>query len=200
MRLGLIDLIGDEMARKCKQCKSVELKPAAKCTDIVEKKGYCSIKCLSEHTKTKRIDAQKKKERKEIREAKERLKTRQEWIRDAQRWFNKWVRLRDADQPCISCGRHHTGQYHAGHYRTTGAAGHLRFDESNCHKQCSACNNHLSGNIPKYRPALIEKIGLAKVESLENNNESHTWEIDELKELKATYKTKCKELELKANQ
>jgi hypothetical protein len=185
------------MVRKCKHCKAVELMPAAKCTDIVEKKGFCSVECLREHAVNKHKESEAKKERKAMREAKERIKTRQEWIRDAQGWFNKWVRLRDADQPCISCGRHHEGQYHAGHYRTTAAAPHLRFDPLNCHKQCAPCNNHLSGNIEKYRQRLIEKIGLDQVEAIEHDNTSHYWTIDELKEIKAKYKTLCKEIESK---
>lgn len=181
------------MARKCKYCKSIDLLPAAKCESIIEKKGYCSVECLAEHTKAKRIAAQAKKERESMREAKERLKTRQEWIKDAQRWFNKWIRLRDESEPCISCGRHHQGQYHAGHYRTTGAAGHLRFNEDNCHKQCAPCNNHLSGNLTKYRPALIDKIGQKKVEVLENNNGTHAWTIGELKAIKREYKNRCRD-------
>jgi hypothetical protein len=40
------------------------------------------------------------------------------------------------------------------------------FDEDNCHKQCSACNNHLSGNLTAYRPALIAKIGQARFDAL----------------------------------
>ena len=180
--------------RKCKQCKQVELPPAEKCESILEKKGYCSVDCLAEHTKAKRIAAQAKKERESMRQAKERVKTRQEWIREAQRWFNKWIRLRDDKEPCISCGRHHQGQYHAGHYRTTGAAGQLRFNENNCHKQCAPCNNHLSGNLTEYRPALIKKIGLPMVETLEQDNKPHTWTIEELKEIKSKYKTLCAEL------
>ena len=181
------------MARKCKCCKSVELPQAAYCDDIINKKGYCSIKCLAEHQKLKRELYEKRKAAKELKEAKDRVKTRQEWIKDAQKWFNKFIRLRDESEPCISCGRHHQGQYHAGHYRTTGAAGHLRFNEDNCHKQCSACNNYLSGNLTKYRPALIDKIGQKKVEALENDNCTHAWTIGELKAIKREYKNRCRD-------
>jgi hypothetical protein len=70
------------------------------------------------------------------------------FIKQAQHAFNEFIRYRDRDFPCISCGRHHDGQYHAGHFRTTGASPELRFDEDNCHKQCSACNNHLPETSP----------------------------------------------------
>jgi hypothetical protein len=190
------------VARKCKQCKEVELPPAAKCTDIIQKKGFCSAECLVAHTRAKDKAARERKERKKLREAKERLKTRQDWIRDAQRWFNKWVRLRDAGQPCISCGNMpNYGSYvggsgiHAGHYRSIGACPELRFEPTNVNIQCVRCNVHNSGNAVDYRIGLVEKIGLEKVEWLEGPHEPKKWTIDELKEIKAKYKTLCYELE-----
>ena len=103
--------------------------------------------------------------------------------------------MRDKDEPCISCGRHHQGQYHAGHFRTTAAAPQLRFHEDNVHKQCSVCNNHLSGNLLEYRKRLIQKIGAERVEQLENDSTIKRWTIEELQEIKKVYKNKCKELE-----
>ena len=55
-----------------------------------------------------------------MRERKEKLKSRSDWLKDLQRVFNEFIRLRDADLPCISCGRYHQGQWHAGHYRSVG--------------------------------------------------------------------------------
>ncbi|MEF3019469.1 recombination protein NinG, partial [Pseudomonas aeruginosa] len=66
-------------------------------------------------------------ERREIKVRKARLKSRADHLREAQQAFNEFIRLRDAYQPCISCGRHHDGQYHAGHYRTVAASPELRF-------------------------------------------------------------------------
>jgi hypothetical protein len=151
----------------------------------------CSIPCAVTHGKA----TQAKKTRQEIRHAREELKTRQDWIREAQKWFNKYIRLRDKHCPCISCKRFHSGQYHAGHYRTTAAAPQLRFSENNVHKQCSACNNYLSGNIVEYRKWLVEKIGKEAVEQLENDSTIKRWTIEELQEIKKVYKNKCKELE-----
>ena len=182
------------MARRCKNKCGNELPTVKNCETIFQRKGYCDIDCLAEHTRKKNKEADRKKAAKSMREAKERVKTRQEWIRDAQRWFNKFIRLRDDKEPCISCGRYHTGQYHAGHYRTTAAAPQLRFDERQVWKQCSPCNNHLSGNIPKYRPSLVAKLGLATVEEIENNSDIKRWTIEELKEIKRIYKNKLKEM------
>lgn len=141
--------------------------------------------------------AKAREEAKELRERKKNAKTRGQWLREAQSAFNKWIRLRDADLPCISSGRHHHGQYHAGHYRTTAAAPQLRFNPDNVHKQSSYDNNFKSGNIVEFRINLIKKIGVDRVEALENDNTSHYWTIDELKEIKEKYTALARELEQK---
>ncbi|RAI70641.1 hypothetical protein DOZ80_09085 [Pseudomonas fluorescens] len=45
--------------------------------------------------------------RREIRAARERIKTRGDHTKEGQAAFNEWGRLRDSSLPCISCGRHH---------------------------------------------------------------------------------------------
>lgn len=145
-------------------------------------------------TEWKRQIEMRKQALREKREQKERLKTRQDWLKEAQSVFNSFIRERDRDLPCISCGRHHTGSYDAGHYRSVGAAPQLRFDERNVHKQCVPCNQYKSGNAIEYRLGLSARIGSASVELLEASNEIKRWTIDEAKEIKATYKAKLKEL------
>jgi hypothetical protein len=135
-----------------------------------------------------------KQERKELREAKQRNKPRSQELKEAQVEFNKYIRLRDEHLPCISCGRFHSGQYHAGHYRSVGSAPELRFNELNIHKQCSACNNYLSGNIINYRRNLIAKIGMDKVDWLEGKHEPLHLTIPEIQAIKAKYKALCNEL------
>lgn len=105
-----------------------------------------------------------------------------------QREFNAYIRLRDANLPCVSCGRFHQGQWHAGHYRTTKAQPALRYNELNCNRQCSSCNNHLSGAITEYRIELIRRIGIDLVEWLERDFPAPKWTIDELKALRQYYK------------
>jgi hypothetical protein len=82
----------------------------------------------------------------------------------------------------------------AGHYLSTGASPELRYEPLNVHKQCEHCNSYLSGNIAKYRPRLIEKIGLKAVEWLESKHEPQKYTIDSLKALKAECLNKSKEL------
>ena len=112
----------------------------------------------------------------------------------AQTAFNTYIRKRDEKESCISCGRHHTGQYHAGHYKTVGARKDIRFNEDNCHKQCSVCNNHLSGNLAEYTPRLIEKIGQERFDKLQKV-ETRSYSIEELKQIIKTYKDKLKGLQ-----
>ncbi|CAI8984639.1 recombination protein NinG [Pseudomonas chlororaphis] len=133
-------------------------------------------------------------ERREIKVRKEKLKSRGDHAREAQQAFNEWIRLRDAALPCVSCGRHHDGQYHAGHYRTVGANPELRFEPLNVHKQCAPCNNHKSGDIVNYRIELVKRIGQDQVEWLEGPHSARKYTADELKALKTKYRELIKEL------
>jgi hypothetical protein len=138
--------------------------------------------------------AKAKQVRKEYRAEKQKMKSRADWLREAQAAFNRYIRLRDHDKPCISCGRNHQGQWHAGHYRSVGACPELRFEELNVHKQCAPCNDHLSGNIVEYRRGLIERIGIDRVEWLEGNHEAKKYTIEEIRAIKAEYTRKAKEV------
>ncbi len=143
----------------------------------------------------------KKENQEKEREAKDKLKSRKlavkplsYFTKQAQTAFNAFIRERDKDEPCISCGRFHEGQYHAGHYRTTGANPELRFDEDNCNKQCAPCNNHLSGNIENYTPRLIEKIGQERFDRLMGSHELPKWKREDYEWIRDHYRAKLKEL------
>lgn len=156
--------------------------------------GDCAIS-LGNLKKAKRERTQAAQERKETKVKLEKLKSRSDWAKEAQTAFNRWVRLRDADKPCISCGRHHTGQYHAGHYMSRGARPELAYEPLNCHKQCSPCNTHLSGNLALYRKNLVDLIGQSQVEWLEGPHEPKHFSVDDLKAIKAKYMALARELE-----
>jgi len=158
--------------------------------DCSEQYGREKARQLAE--KQKRVEA--KRDRLETRGRKEALKSRQDWLGEAQTAVNLFVRLRDAQLPCISCRRYHTGQYHAGHYISRGANQSLRFDTDNIHKQCAPCNSHLSGNQVNYRIGLIQKIGLERVERLESFQEVQKWTVEEIKVIKKTYQQIAKDL------
>lgn len=118
----------------------------------------------------------------------ERLMTRSDWLKRAQKVFNEWVRLRDAARPCISCGATQCAQWQAGHYRTVKAAPELRFEPLNVHRQCSQCNGWDSGNIVEYRRNLIHRIGVDQVAWLEGPHEPKKYSIPEIKALIARYR------------
>jgi hypothetical protein len=122
--------------------------------------------------------------------AKERIKSRGDWAREAQAAFNAWIRWRDKDLPCISCQRHHTGQYHAGHYRSIGSNPSIRFSELNVHKQCSVCNNHRSGNLTEYRIHLLKRIGQTALDWLEGPHDAKKYSIDDLRRIRDEYRAR----------
>ncbi len=105
--------------------------------------------------------------------------------------FNKYIRLRDHPDPCISCGKHRT-KYHAGHYLSVGGHSELRFECLNVHKQCVYCNLFLSGNLLNYRNRLINKIGIDKVEWLESKHEPKKYSISDLIDMISLYKEKSR--------
>ena len=158
---------------------------------------WCSPDCalvIARARQEKKRKALAQVERREIKVRKEKLKSRADHLKDTQIAFNAWVRARDAELPCVSCGRHHQGKYDAGHYRTVGSNPALRFEPKNCHRQCSPCNTRLSGNIVNYRIELVKRIGAEEVEWLEGPHEAKKYTVEELKAMTADYRAKTKEL------
>jgi len=184
---------GRPRRKRCPECR-VMFTPAR------GSQAVCGeIECAISYGKSEKGQASAKKAladvgRRDIKVRKEKLKSRAEHLKDTQHAFNAWVRARDAALPCISCGRHHEGQYHAGHYRTVGANPELRFEPLNVWKQCAPCNNHLSGNLINYRISLLQRIGEEKVAWLEGPHEAKKYTVEELKAMTAKYRAKTKEL------
>lgn len=67
--------------------------------------------------KKRRREEQRQKDKLKIRKLA--LKPRSYWIKQAQQAVNAFIRERDRDLPCISCGTLTSAQWDAGHYRTT---------------------------------------------------------------------------------
>lgn len=149
---------------------------------------------------------QRKREREQsadLKQRREALKTRAEWEREAQAAFNRYIRMRDMYRECIS----HPGKLisnsnyitgsavDASHYRSRGAASHLRFNVFNVHAACTRCNRQLSGNAVEYRIRLIERIGLERVERLESDNEPRKFDIDYLKRVKSIFTRRARHYE-----
>ena len=141
------------------------------------------------------------KARKVMQLRKESLKPRAKLLREAQQAFNSYIRARDENKPCISCGRsfeispYAKGQlFDAGHYRSVGSSPENRFNEDNVHGQCVRCNRELSGNAVEYRKNLILRIGLERVEAVENNNQAVKYSLDDLRRIRDEYRSKVRVL------
>ena len=108
-------------------------------------------------------------------------------IKKTEKIFNEWIRERDKNLGCISCGGNVD---HCGHYFPTNYSG-VRFYEINCNGQCIKCNNYLSGNLIFYRRGLIQKYGNEMIEQLETyaiETRKKKWERDELNSIISKYK------------
>lgn len=184
--------------RKCKQCKQfipadqgVKINTGFFCnieSAMIYAREKASKKKLADQAKSDRA------ERAELKKRKQALKSKSEWLKEAQAAFNRWVRLRDKGLPCISCGNTRgdndllTGsRIDAGHYRSVGSCPELRFEPLNCNAQCVKCNRNLSGNAVDYRIGLIKKIGQEGVDYLEGPHEPKKYTIDQIKDIKDHY-------------
>lgn len=175
----------------------------AKYTPFLTTQKACSPTCaleLSRRTQEREYKRAKAKYRRETKRRREAIKTRSQWLREAQQAFNRYIRARDYGKPCISSGRAMDwnkpgGAVDAGHYRSTGAASHLRFNVFNCHAQSVKDNRDLSGNVVDYRINLIERIGLERVDRLENDNAPRKFDIAYLKRVKALFNRRAKHYE-----
>lgn len=181
-----------QRTRKCKVCRT-----AFEPRSISHK--ACKPECAQELAEQQRKQAERKVDR--IR--KQKLKTRGEWIAEAQAAFNAFIRERDrlAGHSCICCAQPldwSGNNVDAGHYRSRGSAPHLRFDENNVHAQTKRCNRYGAGRAVDYRIGLIARIGLAAVEVLEADQESRDHSIPALQQIIATYRAKLRELKGRA--
>jgi len=151
----------------------------------------CSPPCAIKYTtllKEKKAKAAIKKaqykERVCVMVRKNKAKTRSAWLKDLQTLVNRYVRLRDEKDGCISCDKPATwnGQWHCSHYYSVGSSSFVRFNLWNLHKSCSVCNNFLSANIGAYTPRIIEKIGQERFDWLyENRSQIVNYDIEWVK-------------------
>lgn len=173
---------------RCKNCKE-------KFEPIRFNMKYClkdeCVRVFVEKTKEKAWKEKKQKMQQD-------LETIQDFLNMTQVIVNKFIRLRDKEENCISCGKHINGVRHASHYLSAGGHSAIRFNEDNIWVSCYKCNVMLSGNQVEYRKALIKKIGIERVEWLEEHgSETKKWTKEELREIMQKYKLKYKELENK---
>ena len=171
--------------RKCKYCKQ-PFEP----TVFLQKNCFEPL-CVSDWINEVKEKNWKRKKAK----MKMDLMTIQDYVKLAQQVFNKYIRLRDAGNVCISCQKKPLKE-NAGHFYNANNHWSVRFDERNVHLQCEHCNTYLSGNLIYYRENLLTKIGIEEFENLSAEAmKTRKFTIEELKEIIATYKKKIKEIE-----
>lgn len=179
--------------RKCAHCE-VSFKP----TRMGQK--ACSLDCARMVAKAQLEKKARKLEKIRRMDA----QPRSFWVKKAQQAFNDFIRWRDRDLGCCSCGTVTAGQYHCGHYLTTKAQPGIRFGdpsrpmqqriaEANANKQCAQCNNFKSGALTDYRIRLLTKYGPETVDAIERDHPVIKWTIEELKEIRSHYKSRLKE-------
>jgi len=83
----------------------------------------------------------------------------------ADKWCHKYIRLRDHNKPCVSCGQFRTIE--AGHFYSGGHYPVLRFNQYNIHGQCKHCNQYLHGNLNEYRRKIVDRIGTERLSELD---------------------------------
>lgn len=177
----------------------------------------CSVK-YAISTQSKRRLAKVRRDQQKVEKAarathraeKEALKPAHKLKAEAQAAFNRYVRLRDFHDPCISCGKSKAaieteqgwkigGCWDAGHFKSRGAKKQLRFNLDNCHKQCKSCNggggrfSHKAATVDaQYETNLIEKIGIGRVTQLKNNNDIVRFSPDYYRRIKKIFNKKAR--------
>lgn len=176
--------------KKCKVCS----KPFEQFNSIVT---WCSPVCGYALSKIKLKEKKANEWKTEKKNLREKLKTLSQYEADAKKSFQHWVRLRDKDLPCISCGEFHKDLWDGGHYFKAELFSGLIFDERNVHKQCRRCNRFQGGNEIQYRLGLVERFGLEFVDQLELDSiklRNYKYTKKELIAKKLKYDIKIKEL------
>lgn len=164
----------------------------------------CGYSCYREYEKTdeykKRLEntKQRRQKRAEKKQRQESAKKRRDFYSNDRRHqlkrtveiVNKYIRVRDEFQPCISCGAINYTMT-AGHYQTAGGSPELRFNELNIHGQCwFNCNKNQSGNIINYRKGLISRYGEKIVNYLEIKHPPKKYDVQDLKTIQRWYTRK----------
>lgn len=169
---------------RCHQCKAKYI------PRFFLQKTCEDVKCIISYSKIQR----EKKEQKEWQERKktvrEKLKTLSQYESEAKKSFQRWIRKRDDNLPCISCGTFETLRWDGGHLFKAEIFSGVIFDERNCSKQCIRCNTVLNGNEAEYSIRLKERIGTVEflklqIKAMETRQYKYTRE--ELLEIKNKY-------------
>lgn len=199
--------------RNCKVCKT-RFKPETVyqwwCDEEHEKEYITKLALKARRDRIQKDEQRRKKEtqaeRQSLKVRKLELKPDSHFKKLAQQAFNEYIRTRDYDQPCISCGETnppdlHGGQWDCGHFKTVGGFPELRFVECNAYRQCKSCNagsakyGGKAATVEKmYRESLAEKFGQELVDWLDGPHEMNYYRRDDYIRIRDEYRAKTKAL------
>jgi len=171
--------------KTCQLCSEETCKQSAK---------YCFYHFMA-HEKAKKLASNKKaitKAKLKIRKEKKKEKKANNLTtltKKLDKVFSDYIRQRDKGV-CFTCGvKKDWKLQQCGHFIRRSSR-NTRWDETNCHCQCVACNIFKGGNYPAYSLALINEYGAEIIEELNRRgNIIKKWSAEELKDLIKKYES-----------
>ncbi len=151
-----------------------------------------------------KAEAARKAEAKQDAAKREAMKSLSTLRADAQREFNRYIRLRDrlAGHGCICCGApldwnsgKPGGSVDAGHFMSRGSTIELAFDERNVNAQRKSCNRPGGTTRGAVRDGMVNRWGASVVNELEGPQQLPQLRHDDLRHIRDTYRRKARELE-----
>lgn len=123
---------------------------------------------------------------------KKKTETRSQVVKKLDTVFSQYIRQKDAVNgiaTCVTCGDQKEWKHQQnGHYMSRGHYG-TRWDETNCHVQCAACNVFKKGNYTEYALYMINRYGTQHLEDLRVKAKTSTkFTTFELREMLEYYK------------
>jgi hypothetical protein len=185
---------GKPRAKACKACRQ-KFEPRSPLAVV------CSVACsiIYGQTVTKQQKAkQQRQERAQDKVKREAMKTRSDYLKEAQAAWNAYVRARDFGKPCCSCGatpeQSFGGTMDCSHYRSRGSAPHLAFHLHNAAAACVKCNRYLGGNVVALRAGLVERFGEERILAVEADQRPRNYSKDDLIRIKRIFSKKTRRL------
>lgn len=123
------------------------------------------------------------------------LMTKKDYEKILQQLVNKYVRMRDKGQPCISCQKPIKGKCDAGHLYAVGNYPSVRFNLKNINAQCINCNQYNGGAINDYRINFVKKYSQQDLDELDQlAHQQRQFTVQEIKDLITEFKEKTKNI------
>ena len=156
--------------RKCRRQSCRTPLPTAKLSDKWQAKGFCTLDCMAGHGMDKAKTARERQHKAETKARKDRIKTRRQWVDEAQKLINAIVVIEDSSKGCISCIDGKVNPVSdSGHYFHRGnkyRVSPLTLLRANLNGQCVPCNQHEGGKQHEYRIGFIARYGEAAFDDL----------------------------------